>query len=1004
MNITLKMKMWAASIVMLSVPALAQTDMTSKITNPSFENDGFNGWTQSGMQTQSNSIFTKKDGNIYVEKWVQRGSSVGSANVTQVVRNLPPGRYTLTAAAQNIQENSATAQQRGAYVFANGEQTLVTTPDDYSVNFAVIDGTATLGFRAVSASGNWLCCDNFRLTKVDGDLANELAAAIAEAQTVYGEGTGNDADALNAAIEAAQQLAADASVADQAAAIIALQQAVFLYRLANPTGAVPTVTTNPLFLRGANQAFARMTMKSNGASMQEQGFCWSEQPEPTIMDNRTTEYLENSGRIYWLRDMKPATIYYARAYVLTKGYQVAYGDVIKIVTLPRGTVTWTYDNGADAEANARINAAVKGAVDYWNDLTNISGFGTSVHYGSGTPTADCSYGGWMRIGPNASYQRIGTVMHEMLHGIGVGTHWLWYGPSSPLRAEGSRGLWLGERATNVIRFWDNNASATLTGDDTHLWPYGINGAHEDTGAQTLYICTSLLAQAIGEDGLPCSGSRAFGSPSYIFEQDDNQKYYIKNENADRGLYDSYLVQSGDTMVWRKMSAQEAAANDSSAWYITFTPKNQYYQFRNAATGYYMCYVKAGANGICMRKHTQPTANDNFQLMKGRVDVKMTSGTTSVSHKGYWLIHPVNTSASPATLTAAGGGALTTQPFDLANSASAQRWIILTMDQAEAFETASVSIARQQLNGLFEQMEKLLQVPHREDVSGADELYSEHLAALRASAEAATTASDVSQLKDEARQAAVDFLSTVSPLSIDQLFDLTWMITNPAFDKDGTDGWSASVAPAWDYQENEYYEKSFNFSQTIPNMPVGNYELHAQAFHRPGETDAVYTAFSGGKDNTAVYLMLDTKEAKVKNIMADRQKTELYNDGGWASDKKLADNTYVPNSMAGAAQYLKKGLYDNLVQATLAANGPLKVGIRGVNSTSYYWALFDNFRLYYFGRMPFEGLTTISQPVAYDQGESGQPVIYTLTGQRVSVPFNALPSGIYVVGGKKVLKR
>jgi hypothetical protein len=48
----------------------------------------------------------------------------------------------------------------------------------------------------------------------------------------------------------------------------------------------------------------------------------------------------------------------------------------------------------------------------------------------------------MRIGPNASYQAIGTVLHETGHGVGVGTHWRWY-DCKDTRENTSKGKWLG---------------------------------------------------------------------------------------------------------------------------------------------------------------------------------------------------------------------------------------------------------------------------------------------------------------------------------------------------------------------------------------------------------------------------------------------------------------------------------------------------------------------------------------------------------------------------------
>ena len=72
-----------------------------------------------------------------------------------------------------------------------------------------------------------------------------------------------------------------------------------------------------------------------------------------------------------------------------------------------------------------------------------------------------------------------------------------------------------------------------------MWPYGINGAHEDTGSEVLYIGNGLITQALGEDGLPPTGG--FATPAYVFEQEDHVKYYLKNEDETAGLYTSYLV-------------------------------------------------------------------------------------------------------------------------------------------------------------------------------------------------------------------------------------------------------------------------------------------------------------------------------------------------------------------------------------------------------------------------------------------------------------------------------
>ena len=65
----------------------------------------------------------------------------------------------------------------------------------------------------------------------------------------------------------------------------------------------------------------------------------------------------------------------------------------------------------------------------------------------------------------------------------------------------------------------------------HMWPYGCNGAHEDTHSDNLYCMMGILAQALNEDGLPGSGEIGYALPFYSFTHDDGVKYYIKNEDV-----------------------------------------------------------------------------------------------------------------------------------------------------------------------------------------------------------------------------------------------------------------------------------------------------------------------------------------------------------------------------------------------------------------------------------------------------------------------------------------
>ena len=79
-------------------------DRTSYIVNPSFE-DNMNGWESELLDTQTNTSFTKKAGDVYLEKWTGSGA-VGDGYAKQTITNLPVGIYQLTASAQNYTESS----------------------------------------------------------------------------------------------------------------------------------------------------------------------------------------------------------------------------------------------------------------------------------------------------------------------------------------------------------------------------------------------------------------------------------------------------------------------------------------------------------------------------------------------------------------------------------------------------------------------------------------------------------------------------------------------------------------------------------------------------------------------------------------------------------------------------------------------------------------------------------------------------------------------------------
>lgn len=765
----------------------------------------------------------------------------------------------------------------------------------------------------------------------------------------------------------------------------------------------PTVTTDTRFARGATRAFGRAKFAVvNGNTIQTRGFCWSSETRtPTLENEHSNLTYSNHGLIFRMENLSPATVYYARAYAIGKDGAVGYGNVIKIVTLPKGAISWGYDNGGDDAANARISAAVENSVNYWNDLTSISNLYLNVHYGASTPTADCSYGGWMRVGPNSSYQKEGTIMHEALHAIGVGTTGLWYDTSSPLRGGSGTGAWLGDRTNELMQFWDNSTTEYATGDKTHIWATGssssmtsfsVNGANEDTGTDMQYTAVSLLAQAVGEDGLPPTSSRAFGSPYYSFNQEDTIKYYLKNESETYGLFSSFLVETDNHQLqWQKMTAEEAIANDAAAWYLTFTPGNQYYQLRNAQTGYRITYT---STGFVTTSTTTVTSNQNLQLMRSRIDITNNAGDVVTTQRGYWLLHPDNSSANPPALTAASNQAVSIASFSLENTATNQRWVILTADEAVAMDDAGLLAARADYLKNKAIVEDWFATGHSELETEADQRLTEKLNEFQTVYNQSTVADEIAVLADSVLQQGKDWLGRVCVSDTLTPFNLTALITNAGFDSD-CEGWGMSSSATWGSGTVEFYETAPSCTQKFAGMPKGTYSVKLQGFQRPGSYANVYSAYTSGTNsvNARLYIGNFLTYALLHNIMDQRSATSLH-----SADKEMADGTFIPNTMASAAAHFEAGYYENEYRKYNTSAGSFYIGLQGSTNTSY-WTIFDNFRLYYYGPVQLSDWVSGLEEVKLPETPAAQ-TYFDLLGRPVSQPSQ----GIFIKNGKKIILR
>lgn len=536
-----------------------------------------------------------------------------------------------------------------------------------------------------------------------------LAQKIADVEAEYVDTLIGAAD-LKAAIDAAKLLVVNPEATSEQLAdeIAALDKALLAFKLANATpgtGTAPQVTeTNHYVATGATQALMRA--KIMGSDILERGVCWSTEHNPTVLDNRTTKVFSLKGLMFHIKDLEPSTVYYLRPYVMNKTYTVAYGDEVKIVTHPKGTCSGTWDEGApDEAANARCRTAIKQTIDYFNEWTGIKGFTLSGHYGSETPTADCSYGGWMRIGPNAGNQAIGTVLHETGHGVGVGTHWRWYS-CKDTREGTTTGKWLGREANDVLHFLENNYDSQqvyFTGDATHGWGWGsnngaaisydwlVNGADKDKHTEIQYIGGMCILHGLFIDGLCPTSGDINGISGYTYNFDDGKKYYLMCKNKDRGLGAGLLFQRSSTGAGWKYNLADDVLSDSAAWYMEFNAKTGYYMFKNVATGKYLSHA---STSITMKDLAAPTSSEQFQLMPDRTDVTLGTGADKIKTHGYWFTWASGGESKAMGANTYGAvtgiGTVTQANFSFANTATAQQWIIISEDELEAYRAIAIA--------------------------------------------------------------------------------------------------------------------------------------------------------------------------------------------------------------------------------------------------------------------------------------------------------------------------
>lgn len=219
---------------------------------------------------------------------------------------------------------------------------------------------------------------------------------------------------------------------------------------------------------------------------------------------------------------------------------------------------------------------------------------------------------------------------------------------------------------------------------------------------------------------------------------------------------------------------------------------------------------------------------------------------------------------------------------------------------------------------------------------------------------------------EAMDAAIEGIQTkiknaqAGSATFDNPADMTSSLVNPGFANSKT-GWNGTD-PAFGEGAAEFYEKSFDFYQTLKDMPNGVYGVSVQAFHRTSWSNVSYEDWQKNSDIPAkVYAKsgtdsLNTALLNPWELAQTGDLDDLKKNGSWknsAGEEVADENGYIPNNMK-AASYLFSLNPENYKKTAYVAvdNGELTFGLKKTDKgPGGNWTMFDNFTLSYFGTAP-----------------------------------------------------
>ena len=193
----------------------------------------------------------------------------------------------------------------------------------------------------------------------------------------------------------------------------------------------------------------------------------------------------------------------------------------------------------------------------------------------------------------------------------------------------------------------------------------------------------------------------------------------------------------------------------------------------------------------------------------------------------------------------------------------------------------------------------------------------------------------------------------------------------------------------------YYQQMFEVNQVVSNLPEGYYQVNMTGYYRDGSREDLQQKVANGTTparHAMLYIEYKGKgnEVVLPSIAAGINQCPGIGWKGAAGEQ--------PDNVMDAAEYFESGLYKVYTRIIkVGPEGELTIGVTKDKQVDSDWAVFDNFRLTYFGKHVSQEIIDGINTVKNNSIENGK--IYNLQGMEVKRP---LKRGIYICNGKKFI--